>query len=222
MLIGNLSQLFSNPGAVLMQLAYTIPVILIRLTLHEWAHAYAAFRCGDPTARNLGRMTLNPIAHIDPIGFLSLLLLGFGWAKPVPVNSRNFTNYKVGETVVSLAGVTMNFLLVLLAGTALVIIGRVYPMAFLNTALITILVYVISLNVTLMVFNLFPVYPLDGYHIFELLFAKVLPVRFFMFMHRYGYWILIVLLLLFNRLGFSPISVVRGWVFEIINKLIAI
>ena len=95
MLISSLSQLFTDPIAVLTRLAYIIPVILISLTLHEWGHAYAAYRCGDPTARDLGRLTLNPIAHIDPIGFLSLLLLGFGWAKPVPVNSRNFRNYKV-------------------------------------------------------------------------------------------------------------------------------
>lgn len=222
MLISSLSQLFTDPIAVLTRLAYIIPVILISLTLHEWGHAYAAYRCGDPTARDLGRLTLNPIAHIDPIGFLSLLLLGFGWAKPVPVNSRNFRNYKVGEAVVSLAGVAMNLLLVLIGGATLVILGRNYPSALFNTALLTILVYLISLNVTLMVFNLIPVYPLDGYHIFELLFARILPAKFFMFMHRYGYYILIVLLLLFNRLGASPITLVQNWVFSLIMKLIMI
>lgn len=69
---------------------YVVPAILISLTFHEFGHAYAAYKMGDPTARNLGRMTLNPLAHIDPIGFILLVLFGFGWAKPVPVNPRNY------------------------------------------------------------------------------------------------------------------------------------
>jgi len=219
-MIWNFASLFSDPAALLTELAYVLPVMLISLTLHEWGHAYAAFRCGDPTAKNLGRMTLNPIAHIDPIGFLSLLLLGFGWAKPVPVNSRNFKNFKVGEAVVSLAGVAMNFLLVLLASIVLVIVYRYIPAGRSNDALNSILLYLLSLNVTLMVFNLIPIYPLDGYHIFELLFARVLPTRFFMFMHRYGNWILIALLVLFRNIGFSPIGIVQGWVIDAINFFI--
>ncbi len=219
-MIWNLASLFSDPVALLTELAYVLPVMLISLTLHEWGHAYAAYRCGDPTARNLGRMTLNPIAHIDPLGFLSLLLLGFGWAKPVPVNSRNYKNYKVGETVVSLAGVAMNFLLVLLASVVLVIVYRYIPAGRSNGALNSILLYLLSLNVTLMVFNLIPIYPLDGYHIFELLFARVLPTRVFYFMHRYGNWILIGLLLLFRNIGFSPIGIVQGWVIDVINFFI--
>ncbi len=215
-MIWNLSSLFSDPLGLLQELAYVIPVILISLTLHEWGHAYAAYRCGDPTAKNLGRMTLNPIAHIDPIGFFSLLLLGFGWAKPVPVNSRNYKNYKVGEIVVSLAGVTMNFLLVLLSSITLIILGRHVPSAFRNEALMSILMYFLSLNVTLMVFNLIPIYPLDGYHLFELAFARILPVKVFWFLHRYGNWILIALLVLFSRTGFSPIGIVQSWVIRVI------
>ena len=201
---------------------YMIPVMLISLTLHEWAHAYAAYRCGDPTARNLGRMTLNPIAHIDPIGFLSLLVFGFGWAKPVPVNSRNYRNYRVGEIVVSLAGVAMNFLLVLLTSVILIVLGRNYRQALMNDALMSILLYFLSLNVTLMVFNLIPVYPLDGYHVFELLFARVLPSRVFFFLRRYGNMILIGLLLLFSYGDFSPISAVRSWVIDVIDFFIAL
>ena len=88
--MSRLAQLFQNP----LQFLYILPAILIGLTVHEWAHAYAAYRLGDPTAKNLGRMTLNPLAHIDPIGFVMLLLVGFGWAKPVPVTPRNFKNYR--------------------------------------------------------------------------------------------------------------------------------
>ena len=193
-----------------------IPVLLISLTLHEWGHAYAAFRCGDPTARNLGRMTLNPIAHIDPIGFLCLLLFGFGWAKPVPVNSRNYRNYKRDEAIVSLAGVAMNFLLVLVASIVLIVLGRYFPQTFSNEALMTILFYLLGINVTLMVFNLLPIYPLDGYHLFELLFARVLPPRLFLTLRRYGNWILIGLLMLFRYTGHSPISVVQNGVIRLI------
>lgn len=221
-MIWNLSTLFSDPLSLLRDLAYMIPVILISLTLHEWGHAYAAYRCGDPTAKNLGRMTLNPIAHIDPLGFLSLLFFGFGWAKPVPVNSRNFRNYKVGEAIVSLAGVTMNLILVLVMSAVLIAFGRLKPSAFSNTALLTILVYFISLNVTLLVFNLIPIYPLDGYHLFELAFARVLPAKVFWFLRRYGNLLLIGLLILFGRTGLSPIRLVRGWVFKIILYFIGL
>ena len=221
-MIWNISSFLSDPLSTLQQLMYMIPVILISLTLHEWGHAYAAYRCGDPTARNLGRMTLNPIAHIDPLGFLSLLLLGFGWAKPVPVNSRNFRNYKVGEAIVSLAGVTMNFLLVVLTAIVMIVLGRVYPSAYANDALLSILLYFLSLNITLMVFNLIPIYPLDGYHVFELLFARVIPTRVFLFLRRYGNFLLIGLLILFNTMNFSPIGVVRTWVLQIILYFIGI
>ena len=97
-----------------LQKLYTLPAIVIAFTLHEWGHAYSAYRMGDPTARNLGRMTLNPLAHIDPIGFLMMVVVGFGWAKPVPVNPNNYRNYRAGELVVSLAGVTVNLILAII------------------------------------------------------------------------------------------------------------
>ena len=90
---------------------YGLPCILVGLSFHEWGHAYAAYKRGDPTARNLGRMTVNPLAHIDPLGFLSLLILGFGWAKPVPVSTRNFKSPRKDELIVSLAGITVNLIL---------------------------------------------------------------------------------------------------------------
>lgn len=221
-MIWNISSFLSDPLSTLKQFMYMIPVILISLTLHEWGHAYAAYRCGDPTARNLGRMTLNPIAHIDPLGFLSLLLLGFGWAKPVPVNARNFRKYKVGEAIVSLAGVAMNLLLVVLTSIVMIVLGRLYPSAYANDALVTILLYFLSLNITLMVFNLIPIYPLDGYHLFELLFARVIPMRVFFFLRRYGNLLLIGLLVLMNTMQFSPIGVVRTWVLQLVLYLIGI
>ena len=171
---------------------YTLPAILIGLTVHEWAHAYAAYRLGDPTARNLGRMTLNPIAHIDLIGFLMLILVGFGWAKPVPVNPRNFKNYKRDDIIVSLAGIVTNlitaflFSFVYVAGILKWGLGT-------NEAFLTIFGSIITINLALAIFNLIPIYPLDGSHVLEALLIRKIP-RFFMFLRQYGQWILLALL----------------------------
>ena len=210
MILLNLDLLMSDPLEFLKLLGCVLPVMLLSLTLHEWGHAYAAHLCGDNTAKNLGRMTLNPLKHIDPIGFLAILFVGFGWAKPVPVNPRNYRNYKQGEAIVSLAGVTMNLFLAILFSIGFIPLFRMYFLGSYswleNGLLITILQYGISLNVVLMLFNLLPIYPLDGYHIFELLFARRLPMNVFLFLRRYGQYILIGILILFRIIGFHPIS----------------
>ena len=223
MIIQNLDMLRDEPLEFLKLLACVIPVMLISLTLHEWGHAYAAHKCGDDTARSLGRMTLNPLRHIDPIGFIAILLVGFGWAKPVPVNSRNFRNYKRGEAIVSLAGVTMNLLLAIVFSAVFVLLYHMYVTGSYswleNGLLVEIVMYGISLNIVLMFFNLMPIYPLDGYHIFELLLARRLPMNVFLFLRRYGQFILIGILLLFRLTGFHPISALSSL---IINKLAAL
>ena len=203
--------------------ACMIPVILISLTLHEWGHAFAAYKCGDNTARNLGRMSMNPFVHLDILGFLSLLILGFGWAKPVPVNSRNYRNFKRGETIVSLAGVFMNLMLVLVFSLLTLFflwmsVHKSYRWLS-SEFLWQILYYGISINVTLMLFNLLPLYPLDGYHIFELLFARVLPPKFFFFTRRYGRYILIGLLIIISNIGFSPTSQLSYLIWTNLNSL---
>ncbi|MBR6029082.1 MAG: site-2 protease family protein [Clostridia bacterium] len=110
-----LDELTTNPLAFLVRLIYTAVVVLISLILHECAHGYVALRCGDPTAKMMGRLSLDPRKHLDPIGTASMLLLGVGWAKPVPVNSRNFKgNYVLDDFLVSIAGITVNFTLFLL------------------------------------------------------------------------------------------------------------
>lgn len=109
-------------GSYVMELLYRMPAILVALAFHEWAHAYAAYKLGDPTAYNLGRMTLNPLAHIDLIGLIMMMLVRFGWAKPVPVSTRNFKHPRRDEIIVSLAGVAMN--LVLAFVTMLIFFGR--------------------------------------------------------------------------------------------------
>ena len=154
--MGILSAIFSGVGirAILESILYTLPAVLIALTFHEFAHAYVAYKNGDPTARNLGRMTLNPLAHLDVWGFVCMLLVGFGWAKPVPVNPNNYRNYKKGELTVSLAGVTMNLIIGIIGALASAItvngIGAAGKIYF-------IFKYLCYTNCALMVFNLIPI-----------------------------------------------------------------
>lgn len=183
------TQLFSNPLGIL----YTLPGILIGLTVHEWAHAYAAYKLGDPTARNMGRMTLNPLAHIDLFGFLCLLLVGFGWAKPVPVNPRNYKNFRRDDIVVSVAGIFTNLITAFLF-TFVFYLGIMKGNLGANEAFVSIFSGIVIINLSLAVFNLLPIYPLDGSHIFDSLLYRKIPgvCNFF---HQYGQWILIGLLI---------------------------
>lgn len=229
MILLNLDLLLGDPLEFFKLLACILPVMLLSLTLHEWGHAFAAHKCGDDTARNLGRMTLNPLKHIDVFGFLALMIVGFGWAKPVPVNPRNYRNYKKGEAIVSLAGVTMNLLLAIVFSIAFVPLYRLYIESIIygsgqypwleNGLLIQIIEYGVSLNIVLMLFNLLPVYPLDGYHIFELLFARRLPMKVFLFLRRYGQYILIGALILFRVIGFHPISALTSLIIGKLSNL---
>ena len=109
--MGILSALRSDPMGTLIILLYQIPAVLIALTLHELSHGYVAYRCGDPTAQMMGRLSFNPLKHLDPIGTLFMFLFGFGWARPVPVNPRNYKHYRRDDLLVSIAGIVMNFCL---------------------------------------------------------------------------------------------------------------
>lgn len=110
-----ITSFLENPREMLIFLLLSIPGRFMALSLHEFAHAWMANRCGDPTARMLGRLTVNPARHLDPVGTVMMLLLGFGWAKPVPVNPRNYRNYRWDDLKVSIAGVTMNLLMFVLS-----------------------------------------------------------------------------------------------------------
>ena len=105
----------SDPAGFILYLLYFAASVLLTLTLHEIAHGYVAWKCGDPTAKMLGRLSLDPRRHLDPLGTLCLVFLGFGWAKPVPVNPRNFQNYRRDDFLVSIAGITVNLTLFLLS-----------------------------------------------------------------------------------------------------------
>ena len=198
--------MFSNLdlSGYLLDVLYSLPAVLIALSFHEWAHAYAAYRMGDPTARNLGRMTVNPLAHLDPIGFVMLLVVRFGWAKPVPVNPRNFKSPRRDELIVSLAGVTVNLAL------AFVFTGIWCALLFSgiqNEIADNMLQYAFLINISLMIFNLIPIPPLDGYHVFQCLFQRAVGYKPFAFLERFGFVLLIGLLLLNSRVGFLSAAV---------------
>jgi Zn-dependent protease len=186
---------------------YSLPGILVGLSFHEWAHAYAAYKRGDPTARNLGRMTVNPLAHIDLIGFISLVILGFGWAKPVPVNTRNFKKPRTDELIVSLAGIIVNLIL----GALFMILWFVLALLpYSNDILNTMVQYCYVINFSLAVFNLLPIPPLDGYRVVQCLFLNGKTYKVFSFLERYSYVILIAVLLLNSRTHF--LNTLVSWV----------
>lgn len=220
MKLGILSGLQSDPQGTLILLLYRIPAILIALTLHELAHGYVALRCGDPTAQMMGRLSFNPLRHLDPIGTLFMLLFGFGWARPVPVNPRNFKNFRRDDLLVSIAGVVTNFclfflsMLIMVLTTTLLFTPDLWQVgelttyrdflrfdgwnfysilsgsnllyvkeageyvyyqdsitSFLRTPWLLyvqrFLMFFAQLNLGLAVFNLLPIPPLDGYHVFN-------------------------------------------------------
>lgn len=113
-----------DPWGFLQFMLYRAPGVMMAIVIHEYAHGYAAFRCGDNTAKSMGRLSLNPLKHLDPLGTVALFLLGFGWAKPVPVNPGNFKRGKRDDLIVSLAGVTVNFGAFLLTTVLTILVGR--------------------------------------------------------------------------------------------------
>jgi Zn-dependent protease len=139
-----------------------IPVMLLALTIHEWAHAYIAYRLGDPTAQRLGRMTLNPLAHLDLFGTLALVLIGFGWAKPVPVDPRNLRDPRKDMTKIAAAGPISNLLQAAVFGILLRLIDLSGPAGGTPDVVVSMVTYGIFINCALAVFNLIPVPPLDG------------------------------------------------------------
>ena len=166
-IIINISQLLSDTNALL-SLLLTLPAVLIAITFHEFAHAFAADKLGDDTARRQGRLNLNPLSHIDPIGMIMLIFAGFGWGKPVEIDPRNFNrNIKmpVAEAIVAAAGPIMNFILAIIFGVIYVSVIKFAPMFIFTQVggiVIILLRVCISINIGLGIFNLIPLPPLDG------------------------------------------------------------
>jgi Zn-dependent protease len=206
-----LNTLFSDPLIFLIWLV----AILIPITVHEFAHGFTAYLLGDPTAKNMGRLTFNPIAHIDFIGFLLLLLVGFGWGKPVPYNPYNLKNKRWGPLMVSLSGPLSNLILIVIFGLLL------KGLAFLGTEnyLILLLVFLVQINIILMIFNLLPIPPLDGSSIV----FSLLPARFDNFkmaFQRSGYMILLFLIIFDSLFKIGILSTIFGFFSNLIFKVI--
>ena len=168
--------------------------VMIVLPFHEFAHAFAAVKCGDDTPRVNGRYSLNPFAHFDVVGLVCFVLVGFGWAKPVPINPYNFRNYKRGLVWVSVAGVLTNFILAFIAYPLYRLSMFLPDLALFDDVLQNTLRLVFQLNLTFCVFNLLPFYPLDGFRIIDATVNHSNPV--YRFLRNYGQYVLLALIVL--------------------------
>ena len=196
-----------------------IPSILMALTIHEYAHAWMANRFGDPTSKMLGRLSFNPFVHLDLIGTLMLFIVGFGWAKPVPVDIRYFSNPKRMMFWVALAGPLSNMLLALTAGLLIVFFSSSNFMYNQNTAIFgNILVYSLQINLALAFFNMFPIPPLDGSKILR----GILPHKYNSFLNQLeqsGPFILIGIIIFGYLTGFSIIWLVISPLINFFSKI---
>ncbi len=193
-----------NPIDLLIYISIRLLVIFTILPVHEFAHAWAAQKMGDNTARNMGRLTLNPLAHLDIFGAIFLILFGFGWAKPVPVNPRNFKNYKKGNILVSLAGPLSNIICAALGVFVLRVLNYTAIAHYAYYSYIDSAIEIfIRINLSLAVFNLLPIPPLDGYHIF----STILPFKARSFIAKNQQIIYIIFVaLLFSNIISRPLT----------------
>ena len=199
-----LFSIFSDPTQLALFLI-RLPIIAIALSFHEMSHAYIAHKCGDDTAKNLGRLTMNPLKHLDLMGTICLVLFGIGWAKPVPVNARNFDNPKKGMALTALAGPVSNLILSIVSLIPFVIAFYLFDLG--NTVLWLLYYFFYFchyLNLVYAVFNMLPVPPLDGSRL-ALLF---LPPKTYFNIMKYERIILIVFLVVMYLAGFEFIGMI--------------
>ncbi len=206
-----------------------IIAVLIAIAVHEGAHAWMARQLGDHTAEDAGRLTLNPISHLDPLGALMFLFVGFGWAKPVPVNPLHFRHPKRDMALTAFAGPASNFLLALgvfvalslLSGTSPLSIGGLLRDAEAATPVLTVSLRILRdllfVNLALMAFNLFPVAPLDGSSVLRMFIPLRYEARYEDFL-RIGPFVLLGLILLEN---FLPVRILSVWVFGIMQAVLS-
>jgi Zn-dependent protease len=192
-----------DPATWLMNIVIMLPGIVIGLSFHEYAHALVAYKLGDDTPKLQGRVTINPLAHIDPIGFLAILLIRFGWGKPVEIYPGNFKNRRRDSILVSLAGVMMNLFIAIFFTLGLklllTVVGVNFFISGMGNSIFMMIYYVIFINLMLMVFNLLPVPPLDGFSIVTEVF-NLRRSEFYYWVSNKGFLILMVLIV-FNITG---------------------
>lgn len=195
-----------------------LAAIVIAITIHEFSHAAMAYALGDPTAKNMGRLTLNPLAHMDIWGTLLLLFAGFGWGKPVPFNPYNLKSHRMGSALVAMAGPLSNIVMVVIFS---LVLRFLYPVLGLSESnyLFQFLFVLITLNAVLAIFNLIPVPPLDGS---KLLFAFLPPSmeNVKIFLTQYGFMILIGLIFIDNFTGLSIFGSIYQIILNVVYKLV--
>lgn len=201
----------------LIQFLFVVPCVLIALTFHEFAHGYMAYKLGDPTAKNFGRLTLNPLKHLDPIGTICMIFFHFGWAKPVPINSRYFKKPRRDMALTAAAGPIMNFILAFVGVLVCRILTKIFVtfpaqsdfVYYIQYAALTLFSYFHMLNLSLGVFNLIPIPPLDGSRIFYIF----LPQKWYFGVMKYEKYIqLALLVLLWTGLLSRPLSAAVSWI----------
>jgi Zn-dependent protease len=200
-----------DPAGAVQVLLLMIPGLLLAVTVHEVAHGWVADRLGDPTARLAGRLTLNPLPHIDPLGALAFVLAGFGWARPVPVSARNLRRPVRDMAWVAAAGPLSNFLVAFLGLVLLVLTSRVLDAPFVARPVAGMLRFVYTFNLGLAIFNLIPLPPLDGGHFLPYFFPRSWPLLGRL--EQYGP--LILLLLVFS----GATRYIVGPLFGLVNAL---
>ncbi|MGA1976555.1 MAG: site-2 protease family protein [Bacteroidales bacterium] len=195
-------------GIDLLRTLKFLPGIILGLTVHEFCHAYVAYKCGDSTAREQGRISMNPLKHIDPLGFILLLVAGFGWAKPVEFNEKNLKHPRIDILKIAVAGPLANALTAMLLSVTFVIWMRSGTFSYTGTKtfLYEILQYGIFINWGLFIFNMIPIPPLDGSHLLLSLFRKYPEVH--NTLYRYGSFLLFAIIIAsaFSKYNFLPIG----------------
>ncbi len=208
--------------SVAVQIAAILIIIFLVLPFHEWAHAFTAAKLGDTSIKYRGRLTLNPLAHIDPVGALSLLLFGFGWAKPVPVNPRNFKNPRLGMAIVALMGPVANIVAAIVGGLIINALAKFAPSFIAGTVggyVLMFFSFYVQINVRLAVFNLLPIPPLDGS---KILFV-FLPDRAVEWFYRYQRIIsMLLLVLLWVGVLTVPLNFLSNYLLKFVSWLTAL
>lgn len=202
--------LFSNPIAfIIISL-----LLVIAISAHEFSHAFAADKLGDPTPSLAGRLTINPLAHLDPLGTVLLLFAGFGWGKPVPFDPFNLKDPKRDAAIISFAGPASNLIMAVVSAILLRLFDSL-PFLFFNSLLAEILQLFIYFNILLAIFNLIPVHPLDGFKVV----AGLLPKKYYAdWMSLSPYGMIFLILLIFPFFGTSPVTTIIS---PIVNFLLS-